>query len=170
MSLSKTERQANIDIALKLQMEEVGERSIRQVFIDPTSDAYRDIHETTWIELQHRGVIRRSVLQYFSLSGYGWRTALELTEQNNNYDTRVKLGRMCSSLKAAVKGRSNPAGVALVSAQDVAVETGLELGFVANVIDGELIDYWLKRHGAIWADGWEGQMLAVPLDFGLEKL
>jgi hypothetical protein len=167
---SGTDGQSNIDIALKLFVEAAGEQWIRVVLLDPASDAYRDIHETTWRLLRDRHLIRQLFLQRFALTGDGWRTALELTKQNENNDTQVSLGRICTILRAAVRASSGGDGTALVRTEDVAAETGLACGFIANVIEGELIDHWLNRHGAAWMDGLEGRMILVPPNFGLAKL
>ena len=170
MGLSPMERQANIDTALMLFMEEVGDQWIRRVLIDPASDTYKNIGETTWIELQNRQLIRKLFIHRFSLTGSGWRTGLELTSQDKNNDTQVSLGRICASLRAAGTERSAPSGNTLISTQDVASDTGHACSFIANVIDGELIDHWLNPYGATWADDMEGKMIAVPPNFGLGKL
>ena len=138
MSFSKAERESNLQSALKLLMEEVDERAIRITFINPATQNYEGIYETSWIELQDRYLIAKAPIGYVTLTGYGWRTGLKIVGKDNS-DTREKLGRICSSLKASVKGRANAGGIAFVSPEGVARETGLEAGFVSNVIDGQLI-------------------------------
>jgi hypothetical protein len=169
MSHSNADREANIELALKLFLEQLGDHWIKTSLIDPNASTYSDIYQTTWMELENRCLIAQSIVYQFVLTGYGWEKALALTGKRND-TTREQIGRICQSLKLRVKGRANPAGVEFVTIQDIKGDTGLSEGFISNIIEAKLIEQWLNREGAHWADGFDGRMVVVPLNFGLDIL
>ena len=57
-----------------------------------------------------------------------------------------------------------------MSADVIANETGIPNGLLANIIDAMLIEYVLNRHGAGWARGFDGKLILVPINLGLERL
>ena len=154
----------NVNRVLRLLMGDVGERWIKMALINPRSDAYRGIAETTWTDLKSQHLIQDAKAGCVLLSGHGWEVGLKLTE--NDPETREKLERICKSIRSAVACRSSVAAVSPVRLGLVASQTGLHAGFVANVIEARLIESWLNRRGATWASGFEGRMVLVPVDFG----
>jgi hypothetical protein len=61
----------NVKRALKLLMEDVGERWIKVALIDPKSDPYRGVAETTWTDLKSERLIHDANAGRILLSGHG---------------------------------------------------------------------------------------------------
>ena len=167
MSLSKAGRQENVNRALRLLMDGVGERWIKKALIHAQSDPYKSVHETTWADLRNQDLIQDAGAGSVHLTGQGWEDGLRSTGRDNP-DTLVRVERIYQGLRTIVAGRSKPAESAPVRLGDVASATGLQSGFIANVIEARLIESWLNRRGATWASGFEGRMILVPPDFGVE--
>src|SRR5215472_16324900 len=134
MSLSKAGRQENVNRALRLLMDDVGERWIKKALIHPESDAYKAVSETTWVDLKSQYLIHADKTGCVLLTGHGWETGLRLAGRDNA-ETREKVERICHSIKSAVAGRPSLAAVSPVRLGRVASHTGLHAGFVANVIE-----------------------------------
>ena len=54
MTLSRTERSDNIELALKLMMGELGDHAINELFVEIDKPPYENIYPTTWKDLQDR--------------------------------------------------------------------------------------------------------------------
>jgi hypothetical protein len=171
MSLSAKDRQDNINFALTLLLQELGSNSIGAFIIVQADDKYRGIYPTTWHEVVNRGYLAPypRFQGRFRLTGFGWRSALELHSIHVLPDVRQKLGAVCKHLKDSL-GKDRSQSV-LVNVQGVAQATNLQAGFIMNVIDGQLIEHWLNRHGAAWAgEGFIGSTIMVPPNIGLSRL
>ena len=167
MSLSQAARQENLNRALKLLMDDIGDSWIRKALINPESDAFKSIHRTTWEELRSQHLIQDANAGCPLLTGQGWEAGLKVMGRDNA-ETRTRVERIYRALEAALAGRSASAAAAPVRVSEVATHAGLQSVFVANVIEARLIESWLKRRGATWAIGFEGRMILVPVDFGLK--
>jgi hypothetical protein len=168
MSHSKAERQANVDLALKLFMERLGTKWIQTFLIDPNCGDFEDLFSTTWSELTDRYYyINKAIGHLYVLTSAGWMKGLELTGVLGSSTFNDQVGELCACLKRRVKGRNQPA---LATLEDVATETKLPAGFISNLIDADYINLSLKRYSASWAKGFEGTLLIVPTNFGLEWL
>ena len=162
------DRQENVNRVLRLLMEDVGERWIKMALIDPRSGIYRAVGEATWADLKGQHLIEDAKAGCIFLSGQGWEAGARLAGRDNP-ETLENLDRICKSIKSGVAGRSSRATGVPVRLGKVCSHTGLSAGFVANVIESGLIESWLKRRGVTWASGFEGKMILVPMDFGLEE-
>jgi hypothetical protein len=168
MSHSKEERQANVDLALNLFMKELGTKWIQTYLIDPNDGNYADILATTWGELSDRYQYVHKAIGYLCvLTPAGWMTGLDLSGVLGTEEFNRQVGELCACLKRRVKGRKEPA---LITLEDVASETSLPTGFIANLIDADYINLELRRYSASWAGGFQGTLLVVPTNSGLEWL
>lgn len=171
MSLSKAERQTNVDFALQIFLSQLKLEWIRTFTINPEDPIYEMIYNTTWGELTDRySYLERKpgVHNLFTLTPAGWFRALEVTgllEKGTDFDEQV--GKFSAALKARVKGRLE---AALVELSTIEKETGIPRGIIANIIDIRYIDYELNRYGCHWAAGFEGRLIVAPTHFGLEVL
>ena len=167
MHLSNEKRLQNVNHALRLLMDDVGEQWIRMAMIDPKSDAYKKLHQITWEDLKSEHLIQDAKAGHIILTGEGWEAGIRVTGKDSP-DTLVRVERIYKAIRTVVAGRSNPEGASPVRISEVAGKAGLQSVFVANVIEARLIESWLNRRGATWASGFEGRMIMVPGDFGAE--
>jgi hypothetical protein len=167
--LSKEERLENVNRVLRLLMEDVGEQWIKMALINPKSDAYRGVAETTWADLKSQHLIQDGKDGCVLLTSHGWEMGLRLTVRDIA-EMRESLERICKSIQSVVADTSSRATVSPVRLGRVASNCcGLHAGFVANVVEARLIESWLNRRGVTWASGFEGRMLMVPVDFGSDQ-
>ncbi len=91
--------------ALRLMMEEAGERHFEGVFIDANGSQYEAIENTTWKELIDRGFIKE-ITRYghVAFTSYGWRIAMIKLKRHESEDFKLRLGRLSAALKDSVKG------------------------------------------------------------------
>lgn len=169
MSLSKQQRQENLELALKQFASNIGSCPIGAYIIVPNDGHYQGIFETTWLDLQRHGYLRP--YPKFSgrllLTGLGLRHGLELCGMHQNKQLQEMLGKISKCLKGFVKGRKQAKGI---NVETIANETGLQKGFIINVIEAELLERWFKQYGTVWAPGFVGSIIIVPQDFGLPPL
>ena len=114
--LPKEERSENVNHVLRLLMEDVGERWIKMALINPKSDVYRGVAETTWADLKRQGLIEAAKAGCVLLSGHGWAVGLRLTVRES--EILESLERICKSIKSAVaftSSRTTVSPVRLVS-------------------------------------------------------
>ena len=82
-------------------------------------------------------------------------------------EMKQKVGKLIAELKRSVEGRQDQA---IVDIHGLIREAGVPLGFVLNIIDSNYVDRVLGRKGAAWHPQARGQLIKVPVDFGLEPL
>ena len=169
MSMSKAERLADIQKALTLFCDHLGPQWFGQFLIDARRPEYSPIQQTTWLELVNERYINKahSFPFLFNITAYGWTKEMERRGLRDDSAFKETLGKLCRILKDHVKGRT---AIAAVSLANVSRETGIPEGVVASIISANLIEGWLGRHGAKWADNFQGSLIVVPITFGLEKL
>ena len=169
MSLSARDRREDIEIALKLLILQVGSAPMAAHLIVPSDGQHNKIRSTTWHDLVSRGYLTpyRGFPGRLVFTGYGYRYALELHAMQDLPEMQKKLGIICKHLKESTAKRTR---VGMVSVQNLAKKTTIPPGCIANIIEAQLIDYWLKRIGATWVQGFAGSLIMVPENFGLERL
>lgn len=155
----------NIELALKLMMEELGDDIIYHEF-DITVPPYSDrIYPTTWKALEDSylisvpDVINRP---FRELTGYGWLEGLRITGQIEEDELKKRAGRVMRALKDSLGGRNENA---YVSTDSIASDSGTSDGFVFNVVESQFIENVFRRTGAKWEDRRKTTIL-VPIDFG----
>src|SRR6266568_1493113 len=102
MSLSVEERRDNIDFALKLLLENIGNRAIGAFHIVSNAPEYSGIYPTTWHELVNKNYLQQipGFPGRCTFTGFGLRSALELCGMQE--PLKEMLGRMCKHLKDSI--------------------------------------------------------------------
>ena len=170
MTLLKTERSENIELALQLMMGELGEHAINELFFEIDKPPYENIYPTTWQHLEAQYFIEpRDTFgaRYRRLTGFRWLEGLRITGLLEAEETKQMVGKLMAELKRSVEGRE---GEAIVDIHSIVREAGVPFGFVFNVIDSNYVDRVLGRKGAVWHPQARGQLVKVPVDFGMDSL
>jgi hypothetical protein len=163
MTLSERDRLANLEAALSLMMEEVGDKAIDVTLFDPKAATFGGIYQTTWKDLERRRWVEGHREKY-RLTGRGWIRAL----QRLGTQFVERLRRLAGTLKYYVKGRNNDEVVAL---SEVARDANLPEGWVFNVIEVNLLDKLSRKFrasGATWSE--KGRLVLIPCDFGIDPV
>jgi hypothetical protein len=170
MTLSRTERSENIELALKLMMGELGEYGINQLLFEIDKPPYENIYPTTWQYLEDQYLIERldtMGARHCELTGPGWLQGLRVIGTIEAPDTREKVGKVMAELKRHVEGREEKE---FEYVEVIADEAEVPLGFVYNIIESGYIETVLNRKGAQWYPRAPRRMVEIPVDFGLEPL
>lgn len=167
MTLSTEARRQNLDEAILLLIGNLGNRSIFEVFIEERVLDDR-ILPSTWDELKRRYLVRETNCRsIYTLSGPGWIVGLRLRNEFDTDELSAKTGRLCAALKDRVKSRKFNA---VVRADQLAVDSGIEVAFIRNAIESDLIGQLFHVIGADWVHQYRGTLVSIPRDFGLEPL
>jgi hypothetical protein len=170
MTLSKEERIEDCNLALKLMLAQVGDEFLNLAECEIASPPFNDIKTTTWQELEQRYLIEDSSTlghRRYILTGYGWRTALELNWDSYKTLVEERLTQLAIIFKKIVKDRQQDGYIFLDSA---AAESGVPAGWICNAIDASLLEYKFNMKGAEWDNNGKGSMINIPVGFGLEPL
>jgi hypothetical protein len=170
MSLAARERIDNLDYALKLLTKEIGDNWLESVHFEPGgTPEYDAILATTWADLESKMYIRSKLNGYvYGMTPYGWITGILKVGTNTTGHFEERIGRLSAVLKDLVKGRNSPQ---YPFVKGVAAESSVPEGFICNVVDSRLFESILKRRGAEWQSvKGRGQLMKVPIDFGLELI
>ena len=168
MTLSASERLENIDLALRLMLDRVGDKGCEHVFIEPDTPAFAAVFPTTWRELLRQRLVKPSTPRYYLLSGEGWLRAMELTERLDEEFDR-KIGDLCAFLKRKVESGRREKGLTELS--EIARSTGLSAGWVFNAIDSHVLATRYNVVEAYWLPGDSMKnCVEIPPDFGMNRL
>ena len=168
MTLSKTDRLEDADLALRLMMEELGEREFfKRVVSSTDTPPFDKIFSTTWQYLEDQFFIEplssAGRIRRYMLSGSGWLRGQELTGKLN--PTKEKAGKVMAAIKNHLEPRKD---TKFVSADSIAAAAGVPLSFVRNMVESDFIENVFRRKGAKWHRGTYGNMIEVPVNFGHE--
>lgn len=167
MSLSVQERSDNLFYTLELLTRDVGDKWIQGVLFEPGgTPEYEAILQTTWLDLSSKGYIKSDSYWYL-MTPHGWLTGNIRSGKNRSDLFQERIGKISAALKNLVKGRDTPQ---FPFVESVAVASGVPQGFICNVIDSKLFERCLRRRGAEWEARGRGQLIKVPIDFGLELI
>jgi hypothetical protein len=166
MTISIKTRLENVNFALKLFLENLGNRTLGTFHILKNQREYSNILPTTWHELVNKHYLKPVMGHRYVLTGDGFRYAMELYDLQNSPDIQQMLGKLCKYLKDSVT-RTQEAGVTV---QSVAEGTTLTKGFINNAIEANLIEHWQNRNGASWHPAFVGSVIIVPSNFGLPRI
>lgn len=170
MTLSKTDRQKNLDEALLLLMEDLHgcSVSIMGAFINERFLDSR-ILRTTWDELKERHLVRETNSRYmYTLSGNGWIQGLKLRGEYCTDELKAITRKLSAALKDKLKGRQCEE---MVTVAEVAEKSGLPEAFIRNAIESDLIHELFGTKGATWAsDEDRGKFISIPVGFGQKPL
>lgn len=170
MSLSKTERLKNIELALQLMMGELGEHGINELSFEIDKPPYEDIYPTTWQHLEDEYLIERfdtMGVRHCGLTGHGWMEGFRVVGRLETEETKAKVGRAMAEMKKSVEGRGEKA---FENVESIAARAAVPRGFICNIIEGRYIETVLNRKGAEWVSDGRGRMVEIPVDFGMEFL
>jgi hypothetical protein len=173
MTLSKSEREKNNELALKLIFEDLGDDPIYlRLFLsnDPRYEKATD--RTTWEDLTRNGylslVVATQGARGYRLTPKGWLLCLEVTGASKSKGFRERLGRIIAAMKKQVKGRTAPA---ILSPWELAGESQEPFGLIFNVIDSRASSNLNSgRVGATWYKGQTGRLVEIPVDFNMEPI
>ncbi|MBI4459821.1 MAG: hypothetical protein HY648_07160 [Acidobacteria bacterium] len=109
MTLSKTARLQNADLALQPMMEELGDRAFFNRILGPTDKPpYDKILPTTWQDLEDKYFIKPFLsagrINRYMLTGWGWLKGLELTGALN--ETKEKAGKIKAAIRRELGDRT----------------------------------------------------------------
>ncbi|HTR39866.1 MAG TPA: hypothetical protein VMH80_28530 [Bryobacteraceae bacterium] len=171
MSLSREQRLENVDLALELMLQTLGDNAIDTVIFELGSDKFTQVQPTTWKELEDRCLIKRMDAighPMCQFTGDGWLAAIELAPKHVKALNEERLSRLAAALKDEVKGRDEDGYVYLNS---LAASSELPENWIYNAIEARLLEHWFNRKGANWYGPRGGSpLIHIPVDFGLEPL
>jgi hypothetical protein len=165
MSHSPEKRRENKEEALRSMVIEAQDQMILTTTFWPSDDRFKDIYDTTWLELEHDYLIESTSPKepiLYRLTGSGWIAGLRLTEIWTSTAFREKAGKLSEMLKRKIKGRHEDV---IVELQDVIQGSTLPSGFVYNAIESHLLQELYNIHDAQWDD--YKSHLVIPRTFGL---
>jgi hypothetical protein len=180
MTISKEDRQRDIDFALKQIMQIVDAKFFHHVLLDPISPKLANILRTTWRDLRSPQYLYVEKADtpigceaWYRLTGRGFKAGLERTGQRTDPITRQNLIELRKAMKAHIKeiNRQNEVPVTLSS---VAQRAHVPLMWAANVIESGLLqDEWPEDKVSVtWWSPTEQRklgMIRIPIDFGHRK-
>jgi hypothetical protein len=170
MTISREQRRAYVEQALKLLLKNLGGNAIDYVTIDPIEGQFAELPPTTWKELKELQFVRRDSVReptVYRLTGEGWIEALAASGQYDSEDLVRRLGGLSAYLKGTVKGRQTAAAIPL---RGVAAATGNDEDWIFNVVESNLLEVKFGRRGAHWHPDHRGRMIVVPITFGVEPV
>ena len=168
MSLSKEERVADCNLALRLMCEAVGDKDLLLAECEIASPPFDAIRNTTWQQLEYDCLIKDSSTigcRRYILTGDGWRKALDLNWDAYKTQFMTRLSTLSKALKDIVKGRSEDG---YTYADALANQTGIPAAWISNVIEAKLLDNQFDMQGVEWYD--DSGTIVIPLSFGLRPL
>jgi hypothetical protein len=166
MTLSKPDRNEDLNNAVRMMMEELGPRWYGSLFPFGENAPYDRVLPTTWRELTRRGYVKDWGQRRYEFTATGWIYGVALLDLHNQPGFRGQMSRLSATLKGYVKGRAEDA---LKDICSVAKDSDVGEDFVRNAIEGKLLDLTFNLRGAYFPP--EDQMhqyIVIPLDYGLE--
>jgi len=158
-----------LEYTIKLLTRDVGNNWIASVLIEPAGTAeYNAIFNSTWSELKAKYYISsKGHGLFYTLTGYGWMKGCELLGRKTDQNFKVDIGKVAKVLKDSIKGRDNDT---FLFTEAVQRESGVPEGLICNIIDSNIFEHWFHKRGAKWESQGRGQLIKIPLDFGLELI
>ena len=170
MTISTDDRLKNLQTALVVMKDKLGDRATYREVFDSEAEAFEEIYPTTWKDLEERGLVKGvpawkgSTL--YQLTGLGWLRAISSNGEIETPEFEQKLGRLSAALKARVKGRHQEAAATI---DELAQETALPEDWIYNIVDSEYWRHWRHRAGPIFdsVDQLKNYVV-IPIDFDME--
>lgn len=169
MTLSDSQREAEIDLALTQMMQELADAFVDEKAFDPRANQFMTLHQTTWTDILAQGWVRDMGIigqRRYKLTGKGWIEGLRRTAQVDSQLSTERLGKICASLKRFVEGRNDDIVVDVNSVRTPDVP----LGRLMNVIESGLLEKrFYERHMNVrWQH--RGKYIWIPARFGMNRL
>jgi hypothetical protein len=169
MSVSEKDRLDNIELALRLMMQDLGEPYGWQEH-DAKTAKFGPVLRTTWEELAERGLVNARTFDRYELTGPGWIAGLRVAGAFEDDEFRRKSGLLQKALKARIKPENRDQWGS-ADRTELANETGLSEFFVYDAIDSHLLEALFDIVDAGWAEGDEMKnYIDIPPRFGLKRL
>lgn len=141
-------RTADIQNALRLMVEALGDEPLNGVAFYPAEPRFNDLLNTTWRELLDQGFIEdrgEKPGPSFRLTPQGWLAGLHLTGALEQDGTRARAITIRRALKEHVKGRQAHYD-ALIDVRQLAEELQLPVGWVWNAMRANLLSAVFPDH------------------------
>ena len=168
MPLPPAERVKNLELAVRLMTEEIGDEPIYMRYFDAHKDPYTAINSTTWRELDDRSLVTDTGHRTYQLTGRGWLAGIRQLKLITDPQFRDKMSKLSASLKRRVKGR---AADDLVDIFTIEREAQVPTGFIYNAIKSHLLEEEFQIKGASFApDDKNENHLIIPLNYGERHL
>lgn len=171
MTLSDGVRFAEMDRALARTLEDTREGAFDSMRCEPESERFRDIPQTTWLEMESLGYVRAAHAigsPGYVLTGEGWIAALRGLGALESDDLRARAVALRAALKDLVKGR--PLNGVVTNYHELAARTGLPFEWIANALRARLLQrLWPGDHLDIAMEH-RGRVIRVPARFGAKRL
>jgi hypothetical protein len=165
MTISKADRTENLELALRLMLENIpADRPFEWEEFDGDLEPFTTILPTTWVALSRRGLVNARSFNRYQLTPDGWIAALRAAGHFRGPQMLENAGRLSAALKGTSRGDTKWGGT---TRQELATDSGLDEAFVYNAIDSHLLRELFGTVDAFWAP--EDQMknyIDIPLDFG----
>jgi hypothetical protein len=170
MTISKQQRKDDLEKALALVLEQLGDRQLNRVRFNPGEPPFDEILPTSWPALEKYGRIDITGCfgssSHFTLTGHGWLTAMQDGGHTETEQFNQNLGRLMAALKAKVKGRAQ---TAFAGIDEIAATSGLPAAFIWNIIESDAITVLKDSESAEW-EGAGKNVIKIPIGFGHERL
>lgn len=151
MSHSKEQRLENVHLALKSLQQSMGTAFVSTYAFDSTK--MEGIFPTTWTGMRdHYKYVENApgFNHLYKLTAAGWAEALRVEGVVGKPEFKKELGQLCRFMKDQVKGRS----------EDVTMNS--------TIIEAKLIESEMGRYGAKLMKEFNGAIVVIPANFGLE--
>ena len=128
MTFSAEDQKENVELAFRLLMAELGDKSIAKTFFDPSCQPFTAIYQTTWKELSDQGWADEIQLRSrtcYRLKGAGWIEGQWRTGESRGESLTQRMRRLAAVLKGHVKGRKQDVVIML---DDLVQESDLPRG------------------------------------------
>jgi hypothetical protein len=149
----------------------VGDGYLFAEAVEPESDGFRQVLQTTWRELLDDGLIDDTFSAIghprFRLTPAGWLRAMLLSDTVDTLECRDRCTRLARALKEVVKGRDSHFDE-FTSDREIAAVTGLPIGWVFNAVDSRLLGVVFPKDR--WDASIDGRTIRVSPTFGLNHL
>ena len=173
MSVSQVGQCKDVDAALRLLANTVGDRCFIFCLFASSDPKLSAISRSTWGELVRRGLIEKhgstgDQISY-RLTGSGWLAGLDRTGKLNDPALHRQLVRLRSQIKKHMNGRQSDTPVYPAS---IIIDAEVSPEWFVNVIESGLLDIHFPREvmGVGW---WSGnnriRLIRVPANFGRPK-
>jgi hypothetical protein len=167
MTISKQKQTDNINDALRVILDVVGDEHLDGALFELNDSRFRDIITTTWEHLEASGCLKQ-VGMWHRLTSDGWIRALQAAGRLCDPKMKEKLGRLC----ARIKRRCEEGGVRHrtgVTIQELSEDTGFSEGWISNVIESHLIRMCFQQEDCEWEPGdYNKNYVMIPARFGLD--
>jgi len=170
VSLSETERLADVEKLLRLLFNELGEEPYDALLADSEQPPYSVIRLTTWKELLDRDMISDMGWKQYRLTARGWLKTIGLLKMNDDPTFAANMSKLSATLRGYVTPR--PENDAMRDIFTVGQDSGLAHGFIYNAISSGLLDQAYSRDGGAYfaPEDHNKHVIIIPSNYGLRPL